>query len=118
MDLKQHILRQSAFSTATFGPGKRTNMCIDHIRSELDEIVESDGSPDEWVDAFLITLDGLIRSFMYMRGPNHRIDPDIVGDLVCGIITCKQTTNEGRNWPDWRRVDPEKAIYHIDNEDE
>jgi hypothetical protein len=37
MDLKQHLIRQMAFSHATFGPGERRDGVIDHIRKELIE---------------------------------------------------------------------------------
>lgn len=34
-DLSQHLLRQRAFSRATFGAGRRTKGVVDHIRKEL-----------------------------------------------------------------------------------
>lgn len=34
MDLEQHLLRQRAFSRATFGPGARTQGVLDYIRKE------------------------------------------------------------------------------------
>ena len=65
MDLKQHLLRQMAFSHATFGPGTRTNGVVDHIRKELVEVLESNGSADEWVDVVILGLDGLTRELAY-----------------------------------------------------
>ncbi len=49
MDLKQHLIRQMAFSHATFGPGERTDGVIDHIRKELVEVENANGESDEWL---------------------------------------------------------------------
>ena len=41
MDLKQHLIRQMAFSKATYGPGTRTNGVLDHLSKEIEEVRES-----------------------------------------------------------------------------
>lgn len=115
MDLKQHLLRQMAFSHATFGPGKRTEGVCDHIRKELDEVIESGGSPDEWVDVVILALDGLTRSLAFRDGDNvtDRHRPHTVVNVAVSEIVYKQGVNEARSWPDWRTADKDKAIEHV-----
>ena len=111
MDLKAHLLRQMAFSHATFGPGERRDGVIDHLRKELVEVEESDGSSDEWVDVVILALDGLTRRLAFVSGA--RADPECVADAVCHMIVGKQTRNEARVWPDWRTAPADKAIEHV-----
>lgn len=111
MDLKQHLLRQMAFSCATYGHGERRKGVIDHIRKELVEIEEANGEAAEWVDVVILALDGLTRRLSYCGA--SRADPDIVADVVCQMIVGKQTRNEARSWPDYRTADKDKAIEHI-----
>ena len=111
MDLKQHLIRQMAFSHSTFGPGERTAGVIDHIRKELDEVIAADGDSAEWVDVVILALDGLTRRLAFVGG-GDRADPEMVADSVCRMIVGKQSRNEARVWPDWRTVDQDKAIEH------
>lgn len=111
MELKQHLIRQMAFSHATFGPGTRTGGVTDHIRKELIEVAESNGSAAEWVDVVILALDGLTRQLAYCNGT--RGDPANVAEMACRMIEGKQTRNEARNWPDWRGQSPDKAIEHV-----
>lgn len=114
MDLKQHLIRQMAFSHATFGPGERTEGVIDHIRKELVEVEEANGESSEWVDVVILALDGLTRRLAYsLDNGNIRRDPKEVAQIVCNMIEGKQTRNEGRTWPDWRTAEKGKAIEHI-----
>jgi flavin-dependent dehydrogenase len=112
MDLKQHLIRQMAWSHATFGPGNRTDGVLDHIRKELAEVEESDGNPDEWVDVVILALDGLTRQLAFSLGDGSRRDPNTTAQMAINLIESKQTKNEGRTWPDWRTSDPKKAIEH------
>lgn len=112
LDLKQHLLRQMAFSHATFGPGRRCAGVIDHIRKELREVEQSGGSPQEWADVVILALDGLTRALGYAED-YARKSPAFVADLAIGCILDKQDRNEGRVWPDWRRMPEERAIEHI-----
>lgn len=118
-DLKQHLLRQMAFSLATFGPGERREGVIDHIRKELVEVEEGHGEAAEWVDVVILALDGLTRRLSWACGvdsvhsPNYgRVDPERVAEMVCNLLKGKQTRNESRRWPDWRTADATKAIEH------
>lgn len=112
MDLHLHLIRQMAFSHATFGPGERTAGVIDHIRKELVEVEEANGESSEWVDVIILALDGLTRRLAYCNGVDQRRDPELVASMACNMILGKQTRNEARDWPDWRTADPEKAIEH------
>lgn len=111
MDLKQHLLRQMAFSHATFGPGTRTNGVVYHIRKELVEVLESNGSADEWVDVVILGLDGLTRQLAYCNG--ERRNPERVAKTACNMIRGKQTRNGARQWPDWRTASADSAIEHV-----
>lgn len=111
MDLKQHLLRQMAFSHATFGPGTRTKGVCDHIEKEIEEVFDSGGSSDEWVDVVILALDGLTRQLAYCNG--GRNDPHQVAETACKMIVGKQSRNEARDWPDWRTAPEGKAIEHI-----
>lgn len=117
-DLYQHLLRQIAFSRATFGPDARTAGVIDHIRKELVEVEESGGDPEEWVDVVILGLDGLTRAIRARYMPEtiaafaHCIHED-VAEEACTLILEKQNKNELRDWPDWRTAAPDKAITHV-----
>lgn len=109
-NLEEHLLRQMAFSHATFGPGERTTGVIDHIKKELAEVEAANGDAAEWVDVVILALDGLTRRLAYVNG--ERGDPTKVAHDACSMIAGKQTRNEARTWPDWRTADPSKAIEH------
>lgn len=113
MDLKQHLMRQMAFSKATYGPGVRTNAVLDHITKEIEEVRESGGSPEEWVDLVILSLDGLTRQLSFVNRGKERISQTMqIAHTACNMIVDKQDKNENRTWPDWRTADPEKAIEH------
>ncbi len=115
MDLKQHLLRQMAFSHQAYGPGERQAGVIDHIRKELVEVEESNGDSSEWVDVVILALDGLTRrlAFIGNHGERRNPYPEGVAGLACRMILDKQARNEARTWPDWRAADRDKAIEHI-----
>lgn len=111
MDLKQHLIRQMAFSHATFGPGQRRDGVVDHIRKELIEVQDCGGEADEWVDVVILALDGLTRRLAYSSNGERR-EPRSVAQIACNMIEAKQSRNEARRWPDWRTADTGKAIEH------
>lgn len=113
MDLQQHLLRQMAFSHATFGPGTRTQGVVDHIRKELVEVLEGGGDSAEWVDVVILALDGLTRQLAFCAHDTARADPMRVAEVAVNMIVQKQTRNECRVWPDWRTADRDKAIEHV-----
>lgn len=110
MDLEQHLLRQMAFSHAAFGPGRSTKRVVAHIRKELDEVLESDGSPEEWVDVVILALDGLTRSLAFVDD-GHRKSEYAARKSILTILD-KQSINESRTWPDWRTVNEDMPIEH------
>lgn len=114
-DLSEHLCRQIAFSRATFGPGKRTAGVVDHIRTELVEVEEAGGSPEEWVDVVILALDGLTRSILFADGGCGETD-DAAAEAA-HMIREKQGINERRSWPDWRTTKADRAIEHQKSED-
>ena len=113
MDLKQHLIRQMAFSIATYGPGTRTNGVLGHLTKEIEEVRESNGSADEWVDLVILSLDGLTRQLSFCNEQDQRIaTASEIAERACAMIVGKQDRNENRNWPDWRTMSANKAIEH------
>ena len=109
-DLEGHLTRQIVFSTATFGPGKRTKGVIDHIRKELVELEATSGSPAEWVDVVILALDGLTRA---CKAEHVDYPAEAAASAAVGFILRKQQRNELRTWPDWRTAPLDKAIEHV-----
>lgn len=102
-DLVDHIEQQHDFSLRTFGPGKRTNGLIDHIKKELVEIGNDPADLMEWVDVILLGIDGAWRA-------GH--EPQ----QIAQALHDKLEHNKARDWPDWRTTDPDKAIEHVRTE--
>ncbi len=98
-NFEAHLANQAEWSMQTFGPGMRTAGVCDHIRKELLEIESDPGDLKEWIDVVILGLDGAWRC-----GGSPR-------QIIDGIVA-KQAKNEKRNWPDWRTMDPNKAIEH------
>lgn len=99
-DLVAHLRRQMAFSLRTFGPGTRTVGVVDHIRSELKEILAAPKDIEEWADVILLALDGAWRT-------------GATPEQIAAAIEGKQAKNESRQWPDWREQPEGKPIEHI-----
>lgn len=93
------------WNLAAYGPGKRTEGTLDHIRKELVEIEKDPSDPIEWVDVILLALNGLMR-----------LDYD--GDAIIQFIRAKMAKNALRDWPDWTKQDPNKAITHTKSQAE
>lgn len=98
-DMLTHLQRQRDFSERTFGPGTRTKGVVDHIRKELAEIEADPADITEWIDVVILALDGAWRA-------------GFTPEQIIETLVAKQAKNEGRNWPDWRTADPDKAIEH------
>jgi len=112
MNLIDHIHRQMRFSLQAFGPGSRQKGVVDHIRKELVEIEEGDNDHEEWVDAWLLSTDGLWRSVRDNPKFSDLTDRE-VAEMICDRIDRKQSKNERRVWPDWRTQSPDAAIEHV-----
>ena len=95
-----HLSRQIAWSLETFGPGRRTEGLVAHIRKELEEILADPGDLIEWVDVIILAFDGAWRS---------GAEP---ADIL-KAIKAKQAINETRSWPDWREAPEGEPIEHV-----
>ena len=99
-DLVAHLHRQRAFSERTFGPGARASGVIDHIHKELKEIESNPDDVSEWIDVVLLAFNGAWRA-------GHS------PEQIAKALAAKQSKNESRQWPDWRKAEPGKAIEHV-----
>ena len=113
IDFEQHLMRQIAWSRATFGPGTRQEGVSDHIHKELVEVANAPTHSErvnEWTDVVILALDGLWRELAY--GAGLTLPTSIVAEYIVNSILNKHDKNELRDWPDWRTADPNKAIEH------
>jgi len=101
-DLVEYLTVYREFSERTYGPPSpiRLQGVIDHLRKEVQEISEAPMDQTEWVDVVILALDGLWRI-------------GLTSEEVAQAITDKVAINMDREWPDWRNVDPSRAIEHI-----
>lgn len=102
-----HLSHQREWSDATFGPGRRQAGVIDHIKKELQEVVDSGGDVAEWADVIILALDGATRAAIE--------DGGTVADVLVAVAD-KQAHNESREWPDWRTQPTDRAIEHVRTE--
>jgi hypothetical protein len=102
-----HLAHQREWSDATFGPGRRQAGVIDHIRKELQEVIDSGGDVAEWADVIILALDGATRAAIE--------DGGTVADVLVAVAD-KQAHNEAREWPDWRTQPTDRAIEHVRTE--
>lgn len=111
LDLEQHLVRQMAWSRATFGPGARTEGVLDHMTKEMKEVRDARGAADEWVDLVILALDGLTRQLWWAA--DGQVRAETIAETACNMIRGKQSRNEMRDWPDWRTMPADKAIEHV-----
>lgn len=108
LDLAQFLGRQIEWSTATFGPGERSQGLVDHVWRELREVMRAQTPEEElaeWVDVAILALDAAWRL-------------GFTPEQVCRAMLAKAEKNRARRWPDWRSAEPGRAIEHIrDKED-
>ncbi|MEP0166207.1 MAG: dATP/dGTP pyrophosphohydrolase domain-containing protein [Balneola sp.] len=88
------------FSEKAFGPGSRVNGILDHITKELIEVEENPNDLEEWIDLISLALDGAWRQGF---SPIE----------IAFKLRNKLEKNINREWPDWRKADPNKAIEHL-----
>ena len=113
MNLVQHMTRVIEFSRRTWGPGTRRRGIVEHIRKELVELEQDPDHGDpakEWVDVVILGLDGLWRE---LADQNPKLEDFDVADLCVFALASKQTRNENRQWPDWRKFGHDEAIEHV-----
>lgn len=100
MNLVNHIKRQREFSLSTFGPFNGATGVLDHLKKELVEVEENPEDLFEWIDVIILAIDGALRS-------------GFTAEEIAQALFRKQVINENREWPDWRTVEPGKAIEHV-----
>src|SRR5512143_2417394 len=93
-----HLERQREWIQRTFGPQRPAGV-LDHCRKELDEIEENPYDLDEWIDLAALAFSGALRT---------GAEPW----QIIAAFKANQAENESRTWPDWRIVNPDKAIEH------
>lgn len=86
MDLSGYLKRQEEWSGRTFGHGTRTIGIIQHIRKELEEILQNPHDLEEWIDVVILALDGYWR---HGGDPKH----------IMFHLQAKQQINFSRHWP-------------------
>jgi hypothetical protein len=97
--LEYYLTRQREFSVRTFGPVERPAGLIDHIRKELVEIEQDPRDLKEWIDVVTLAFDGAL-------GAGY------TEWQICEQLEATLRRNIARKWPDWRTMDPNKAIEH------
>ena len=103
-DLVAFIRVYYAWAIETFGPGPRTTGICKHIEKELDEIRAEPGNLDEWVDVIQLAIVGAARE-------------GFTPEQICAGIEAKLHRNQGRTWPDWRKMPLDGPIEHIRGQD-
>ena len=110
-DFEAFALRKAAHSIAAFGLRQTDEGILDHLKKEIEEVRKAERPKEkqrEWVDIFMLSLDGLLRSLIREGHLTTRAASEAVH-----MIRTKQTALEMREWPDWRTVAPDKAIEHV-----
>ena len=97
------------WSLNTFGPGPRMEGVLDHIAKESEEVALSGGSGDEWIDLVILSIDGFLREKTQRWGLSRH---DAVAELL-RMWAEKTEINMARDWPDFRTMDPNKAVEHV-----
>jgi len=98
--LEEFLNDKQKWSEQTFGPGERTESVINHIREELEEVLENPKDVSEWCDVIILAFDGAWRA-------GHTTEQIIEG------LVAKHLKNKARRWPDWRNYTNGEAINHI-----
>lgn len=93
-----------AWSLEAYGPGQRTAGILDHIRKELYEIEKDPQDLEEWIDVILLALNGAQRL-------------NVGGEAILEAFYKKCIKNVKRTWPEWKDLDPNKAIEHDRSKD-
>lgn len=102
------LARQIAWSRKTFGPNKRTQGILEHIRKELKEVEADPSDVTEWIDVAILAVDGAWRHC----GSDER-RPETLGRIVENAYRAKLQRNFERIWPDWRERSEDQAIEHV-----
>ena len=96
-----HLYNQRSWSKNTFGPDFRYEGIINHIKKELDEILEDPHDLEEWIDVVILALDGAWRA---------GYEPE----EIIQAFHRKIKKNKNRSWPDWRQYNDDRPIEHLE----
>ncbi len=105
---EDYLRRHVEWSHAMFGTpadGRGPKGPLDHLKKETKEITEDPYDLEEWIDAIILSIDGFLRAGGKLT-------------MVLPLLLRKQVKNAGRDWPDWKMTDPDKAIEHVRTADE
>lgn len=80
----------------TFGSGLRTQGCVNHIRSELDEITAEPTDIEEWCDVIILALNGATRAAAHQLPDTAT--PEDIAELALSALREKMTRNYRRTW--------------------
>jgi hypothetical protein len=103
MDLKFYLVRQHLWALKVFGQGQRDSGLTKHIRKELDEILNSPGDIEEWIDVVILAFEGALRNAKSVNPVEEVID----------CLQMKQDKNIARTWPDLVSQNHEEPIEHV-----
>jgi hypothetical protein len=112
----EDIDAQVHWSRRTFGPGKREQGIIDHIKKELKEIEQAETEEEkfeEWIDIIILGIDGAWRAVGDGYGSFKGLK------IIKGYLAKMDKNMNKRKWPDWRTApDPQgQPIEHVRNTD-
>lgn len=105
---EDYLRRHLEWGHATFGTpadGRGPKGPLDHLKKEVKEITDDPYDLEEWIDAIILSIDGFLRAGGKLT-------------MVLPMLLKKQAKNAGRDWPDWKTADPDKAIEHVRTADE
>ncbi len=105
---EDYLRRHVEWGHATFGTpadGRGPKGPLDHLKKEVKEITDDPYDLEEWIDAIILSIDGFLRAGGKLT-------------MVLPMLLKKQAKNAGRDWPDWKTADPNKAIEHVRTADE
>src|SRR5215207_1774083 len=108
MHICDYVSRQIAWSKGTFGPGERTEGVLDHIEKEIEEVRADPDDVMEFIDIVILAIDGAWRRLVH-QGLTERE----ACEKIEMLLEEKYWTNSFREWPNWRLVEPGKAIEHV-----
>jgi hypothetical protein len=92
-----------SWQTDTFGPNQTLAGIRDHMRKEVKEIEDAPTDRTEPIDLIMLGI-----SYLRRLGMDA---PSIVALWQQRMVSLKV-----RDWPDWRKADPDKAIEHVRDE--
>jgi hypothetical protein len=89
-----------SWQTDTFGPNQTLAGIRDHMRKEVKEIEDAPTDRTEPIDLIMLGISYLRR--LGMDAPS-----------IVALWQQRMVSLKARDWPDWRKADPDKAIEHV-----